>query len=156
VNNLNISEKPKAVNWPETHYVFVEKIGPFMETAAAAWQELRAFVPELSKISQSTKYFSQYKIESNKMTYRAGVAVNKRIEVLPAGLQYEFFSGGNYSCFTYVGPYTKLPEACGFAFNYVEEHKVPVRKDWNIEHYVNDPQSTPQDECVTEIMFPTA
>jgi len=26
---MNLTEVPETVTWPETHYVFVEKIGPF-------------------------------------------------------------------------------------------------------------------------------
>src|ERR1039457_5502434 len=35
---MNLTENPEIVTWPETHYVFVEKIGPFMENAGKAWQ----------------------------------------------------------------------------------------------------------------------
>jgi hypothetical protein len=26
---MKLTEKPEVVTWPETHYVFIEKIGPF-------------------------------------------------------------------------------------------------------------------------------
>jgi hypothetical protein len=29
-----------------------------------------------------------------------------------------------------------------------------VRKDFNIENYVTDPRMTPEDELITEILFP--
>ena len=37
---MNLTENPETVSFPETHYVFVEKIGPFMENAGAAWQNI--------------------------------------------------------------------------------------------------------------------
>ena len=40
---MNLTEQPEDVTWPETHYAFVEKVGPFMNTAPQAWQEARAF-----------------------------------------------------------------------------------------------------------------
>ena len=40
---MNLSEEPEIVNWPESHYVFIEKVGPFMNTAPQAWQERADF-----------------------------------------------------------------------------------------------------------------
>ncbi len=37
---MNLTEDPELVTWPATHYVFIEKIGPFQKTAQQAWQEL--------------------------------------------------------------------------------------------------------------------
>jgi hypothetical protein len=30
---MNLTEVPESVTWPETHYVFLEKIGPFPTNA---------------------------------------------------------------------------------------------------------------------------
>ena len=35
---MNLTEVPEIVTWPEMHYVFMEKIGPFQNTAQQAWQ----------------------------------------------------------------------------------------------------------------------
>jgi effector-binding domain-containing protein len=40
-------------------------------------------------------------------------------------------------------------------FGIVAEKKIPVRAGFNIENYVNDPRVTPEDEVMTEILFPT-
>jgi hypothetical protein len=37
----------------------------------------------------------------------------------------------------------------------VAEKKVALRDDFNIEHYVNDPRTTPEEQLATEILFPT-
>jgi hypothetical protein len=55
---MNLTENPEIVNWPETHYVFVEKIGPFMENAGAAWQQAHTFVPALSEHNKITGYIA--------------------------------------------------------------------------------------------------
>jgi len=36
---MNLSLDPDDINWTSPHYVFVEKQGPFMQTAPKAWQE---------------------------------------------------------------------------------------------------------------------
>lgn len=30
---MKLTEQPEIVTWPETHYVFIEKAGPFQTTA---------------------------------------------------------------------------------------------------------------------------
>ena len=37
----------------------------------------------------------------------------------------------------------------------VAEKQILLRDDWNIENYVNDPWVTPEDQLVTEILFPS-
>src|SRR5580692_9566013 len=85
--SVNLTENPEIVNWPETHYVFVEKVGPFMNTAPQAWQSAHTFVPELSEKNQITGYMSLYKVGPK--IYRAGFALSAPPVDLPQGLTYE-------------------------------------------------------------------
>jgi len=151
---MQLTEKPDLVTWPETHYVFVEKIGPFQNTAPQAWQELHQRVPEIAALNVITGYFSLYNMEHQ--IYRAGVSLAARPDDVPGGLRYEHFHGGKYSRFVLTGSYSNLPEASGRVFNIVRENKIPLRNDFNIENYVNDPKTTPEDQLITEIMFPAA
>jgi hypothetical protein len=43
-----------------------------------------------------------------------------------------------------------------FVFEIVAEKKIQMRDDYCIENYVNDPQTTPEDQLVTQILIPTA
>lgn len=151
---MQLTEEPDLVNWPETHYIFVEKQGPFQTTAPQAWQELHQRVPEIAALNQITGYLSLYKMDQQ--VYRAGVSVVARPDDVPVGLHYEHFKGGKYSRFVLTGPYSDLPQASTRAFQIVHEKSVPLRDDFNIENYVKDPRTTPKDQLVTEIMFPTA
>ncbi len=38
----------------------------------------------------------------------------------------------------------------------VAEKKIPVRDDYAIENYMNDPRVTPEDQLITHILVPTA
>jgi len=151
---MNLTQIPENVNWPETHYVFLEKVGPFMNTAPQAWTEVHKLVPAVTEHNQITGYMSLYKV--GPQVYRAGVSVSAPPADLPAGLQYEKFPGGRYSKFVLTGPYSQLGEASGRAFQLAGEHKLALRDDFNIENYVNDPRVTPEDQLITEILFPTA
>ena len=81
---MNLTQEPEVVNFPATHYVFVEKIGPFQNTAGQAWQSAHTFVPELSKKNQITGYMSLYK--TGPKIYRAGFALSAPPVDLPQGL----------------------------------------------------------------------
>lgn len=151
---MNLTQEPEVVNFPETHYVFIEKTGPFMNTAPQAWNSAHALVPELSKKNQITGYMSLYKMGPN--VYRAGFALAAPPAELPEGLAYEKFDGGKYSQFVLTGPYSDLPAASRQAWHIVTEKKIPLRDDFAIENYTNDPRVTPEDKLVTQILVPTA
>jgi len=151
---MNLTEEPEIVNWPETHYVFIEKVGPIMNTAPQAWGEMHRNVPAIAEKNQITKYFSLYKMGPD--TYRAGVAVAAPPAELPEGLQYEKFAGGKYSRFVLTGPFSDLPQASGRAWQLAGEKRIPLRDDFAIEYYVKDPRVTPEAELITEILIATA
>jgi len=151
---MNLTETPTTYQWPATHYVFVERIGPFQETAQEAWQTLNKHRDEIAQSSKITGSFSMYKIKPQ-MIYRAGVAVDAKPMKLPEGFKYERFEGGKYASFKLVGSYANLPEACGKVFGIVEKTKMQLRDDFFIENYVNDPKTTKEENLITEIMIPT-
>jgi TetR/AcrR family transcriptional regulator, transcriptional repressor for nem operon len=153
-STLQLTEVPEVITWPETHYVFIEKVGPFQNTAPQAWQQMHQLVAKVSEQNKITGYMSLYKMAPQ--IYRAGVALAAAPQDLPAGLTYEKFKGGKYSRFVLVGPYSNLPEACGRVFQIVADTKLPVRDDFGIENYVTDPRTAPEEQLITEILVPTA
>ena len=150
---MKLTEEPQIVTWPETHYAFIEKIGPFQNTAPQAWQSLHALVPAISEHNKITGYLSLYKVGPK--IYRAGVSLAAEPKNLPVGVAYEKFKGGKYSKFILTGSFSQLPQASGRVFEIVSEKKIQVRDDYNIENYVNDPRTTPEEQLVTEILIAT-
>jgi DNA gyrase inhibitor GyrI len=150
---MNLTQEPEIVTWPETHYVFVEKIGPFQNTAPQAWQNLHLLVSAISEHNEITGYLSLYKAQPK--IYRAGVSLAAEPVKLPAGLEYERFKGGKHSRFVLTGSYSNLPQASGHVFEIVSQKKIKLRDDFCIENYVNDPRKTPEEQLVTEILIPT-
>ena len=94
---MSLTQDPVIVHCGTTHYVFVEKVGPFNETAPQSWQELHALVPEIAVKNKIGKYFAEYKVDS-KAVYRAGVSVAAAPTDLPAGARMH----GNQTKFTGV------------------------------------------------------
>lgn len=150
---MNLTETPETVNWPPMHYVFIEKVGPFMENAPQAWQDLHKLVPGIAEQNQITGYTSLYK--AGPKIYRAGVSVEAPPKKLPDGLKYEEFEGGKYTQFALSGSYAQLPQATGRVFEIVAEKNLKTRDDFCIENYVNDPRTTPEDQLLTQILIPT-
>jgi effector-binding domain-containing protein len=151
---MNLTEKPDLVTWPESHYVYIEKVGPFQDTAAQAWHYLHQLVSAILEHNKITGYVSLYKVGPK--VYRAGVSLAAPPKNLPEDLEYSKFKGGKYSRFVLTGPYSDLPQACGRVFEIVSETKIQLRDDYCIENYVNDPRTTPDErQLVTEILIPT-
>lgn len=151
---MNLTQELIPVTWPETHYVFVEKSGPFKPNASNAWTELHARTTAIAQKNQITGAFAMYKLDPQ--IYRAGISLSAEPLELPEGVSYTKFTGGPYRKLTLTGPYEDLPEASGRAWDLVRAKSVEMRDDFAIENYLNDPGGTPEGELVTEILFPTA
>ena len=149
---MKLTEVPEIVTWPETHYAFMEKIGPFQETAPQAWQTMHQLIPTISEHNKITGYMSLYKVAPK--IYRAGVSLDAAPANLPEGVQYTKFQGGKYSRFVLTGAYSNLPEACARVFEIVADTKIQMRDEFCIENYMNDPRTTPEDQLITEILIP--
>ena len=140
--------KHTPTRFEPVHYLFVEKVGSFQETAMRAWQELHAKFP--NPITK-TGAMALYRF-TPAMTYRAGWVLSEKPTEIPAGFGYERFEGGNYEKFTVVGSYSQLPIVSGTVWETAKT--LPVRDGWAIESYANDPATTPEDKLITEIMVP--
>lgn len=151
---MNLTTEPEIVTQPETHYVFLERVGPFASTAGKAWQDLHQLEPALSKHNQIKGAMALYKVGPK--IYRAGFLLADAPQQLPSEVQYMRFGGGKYSRFVLTGSYSNLPEASGRVWSIVSEKQIPLRDDFAIENYMNDPKTTPEDKLMTEILVPTA
>jgi DNA gyrase inhibitor GyrI len=45
--------------------------------------------------------------------------------------------------------------ASGKVMEIRDRTQIPLRDDFYIEHYANNPQTTPEDQLITEILVPT-
>lgn len=85
---MSLTLEPEIVDRPEMHYVFVEKIGPFMNTAPGASDEAHNLAPAVLEHNEITGYMSLYKMGPPNL-YRAGFALAVAPRHLPDGLAYE-------------------------------------------------------------------
>jgi predicted transcriptional regulator YdeE len=151
---LNLTTEPEMIDFPATHYVYIQRVGNIPAIAQQVWQTIQKLVPALMAHNQITGAAALYK--PGKGIYRAGFILSAPAVDLPAELTYEILKGGKYARFTVTGPFDQLPEANTRAFQIVAEKKIALRDDFNIENYLTDPSTTPADQNITAILFPTA
>jgi effector-binding domain-containing protein len=152
-STINLTAEPEVVTRPSIHYLYIEKTGNIPANAAGAWHEAEKFALQIASLGQTIGASALYKCGPD--IYRAGYILAERSASIPEGLSYEEIPGGKYTKFVLHGPYSQLPQATSRAFQLVAEKQIQLRDGFNIENYVTDPRTTPQDESITEILFPT-
>ena len=45
---MNLTEESGLTAWPLTHYVFIEKTGPFYKTAPEAWRQMGSLMSRIA------------------------------------------------------------------------------------------------------------
>lgn len=157
---MNLSAGFEQVTRPLTHYVFLEKHGPFAEVAPPLWNDL---MPLLGKFDQQQvrEYLGLSGIDKSKtgedtMIYQAGVALAQEPDKLLGGLHYRAIKTGKYARFLLTGPYSHIWMAFDRIFKTLSEKRVSLRPEFCIENYLNDPRVTPEDQLQTELLVPIA
>lgn len=152
---MNLTEKPEIVTVPEQHYLYVERTGPFQETAKPCWDDIHSLLKILPNGVKKIGAMALFKMQPQ-MVYRAGFVYDSKPTQIPVGVQYVKFEGGKYSKFTLTGSYMNLGLAWGKTMDIVQNTKLPLRENaFYVENYVNDPAATPEAQLISELMVPT-
>jgi AraC family transcriptional regulator len=158
--DMNFTPNFEIITRPTTHYVFLERRGPFSEVAPPTWSEFfpllngqiddRAIVEHLGLSGMDHKAKGE-----DAMIYEAGVALQTAPAKQLKGLQYRRIDGGKYARFMLTGPYAQIWAAFDQIFKTLAEKKMQMRPEFCIENYLNDPKETPEGELKTELLIPT-
>ncbi len=156
---VNLTPEFDIVKRPATHYVFLEKHGPFAEIAPPTWDEM--FPLLFSQIDQMeiASFLGLSGIDKTRngedaMIYEAGVGLNSAPAKPLKGLQYKKINAGDYARFLLTGAYSQIWIAFNQIFKTLAENKVELRPEFCIENYLNDPKLTPEDQLKTELLIP--
>jgi AraC family transcriptional regulator len=157
---MNLSAEFEPVTRPLTHYVFLEKHGPFAEVAPPLWNDLMPLVGKLDQ-QQVREYLGLSGIDKSRtgedtMIYQAGVVLAQEPNKLPDGLHHRTIKAGKYACFLLTGPYSHIWMAFDRIFKTLSEKRVTLRPEFCIENYLNDPRVTPEDQLQTQLLVPIA
>src|SRR5581483_11797715 len=158
---VNLTPKFEIVKRPTTHYIYIEKHGPFAEIAPQTWEELFPLLYGQLDQKQIVSFMGLSTIDRTKkgeeaMIYEAGVGVAMPPEKPLKALQHKKIKGGNYARFLLTGPYSQIWIAFNQVFKTLAEGNVELRPDFCIENYLNDPKVTPEDQLMTELLIPVA
>jgi AraC family transcriptional regulator len=156
---VDLTPKFEIVNRPATHYIFLEKHGPFAEVAPPTWEEMFPLLYRQVDQQQIVSFLGLSTIDKTKngeeaMVYEAGVGVSSAPEKPLRGLQYKKIKDGKYARFLLTGPYSQIWIAFNQVFKTLAENKVELRQEFCIENYLNDPKVTPEKELLTELLVP--
>ena len=156
--NVNLKSEFDLVTRPLTHYVFLEQRGPFAEVAPPLWKELLPAVQSI-KPQEVREYLGLSGIDKSNpgeeaMIYQAGVGLAHVPNPLPGRLQQRPIKSGKYARFLITGPYVQIWIAFDQIFKILAAKQVPLRPEFCIENYLNDPQVTPENALQTELLVP--
>jgi AraC family transcriptional regulator len=156
---MNLTPKPDFVTRPAMHFVFMQKQGPFAEVAIPAWMDMFRLLenkiekPEIKEFLGLSIMDLKTKDESS-MLYDAGVALEHEPKSVPKGLEHKKIPAGKYARFVLTGPYHQVWPAFEKIFQILGDSKTKLRPGACIENYVNDPNTTPEDQLITELLVP--
>jgi AraC family transcriptional regulator len=159
-STMNLTPDFETVTRPLTHYIFIERRGPFAEVAPPLWNDLMPLVQRVDQ-QQIREYLGVSGIDKSRpgedaMIYQAGVGCPAAPQKLPEGLQHRAIKPGKYARFLLTGPYSQIWPAFDLIFKTLAEKKVELRPEFCIENYLNDPRVTPEEKLQTELLVPIA
>lgn len=158
---MNLTLKPEIITRPSIHFLQIEKTGIFKEVAMPTWYELIPIVDLKVDKSKITEYLGFSSMDPNtkdesSMYYAAGVVLSEKPSTVPKGLDYKKIAGGKYAKFTLTGSWTGVWPAFEKIFRALAESKMELREGACIENYLNNPETTPEEELLTELLVPIA
>ena len=142
------------------NYIYVEKCGPFMETAGALWGGFYQAMGTLNMDKTNIKFtaglncIDESKAGDEKYTLQAGRAVVEVPKNLPSDFKVKTIAAGKFAKFTLTGSYSYLAEVYPHAFKIISENNLERRLEFSIEKYVSTYGETPEDQLITEIYIP--
>lgn len=156
--NMNLTTQFEPISRPLTHYVFIEKRGPFAEVAPPLWSDLTPLLQQLDP-HHVREFLGVSGVDKSRpgedaMIYQAGVALAQEPQKLLAGLQHRAIQAGKYARYVLTGPYAHIWPAFNHMFKDLDEKGVALRPEFCIENYLNDPRVTPEDQLKTELLIP--
>ena len=143
---------------PERRVAFIRHTGPYIE-CGAAWSRLCQVLGPQGRLGPGAdfiglSYDDPDVTPTDKIRYDACVVVDEDFE--PSGeIGVQTVGGGLYAVTTHHGPYERLSETyaelCG---QWAPAHGHAIRSAPSMEVYLNDPESTPPEDLLTDIHMP--
>lgn len=137
---------------------FIRHVGPY-DQVGNVWEKLCLWAAPKGLLGPGIKmlgisYDDPSITDADKLRYEAAITVDDSIAAEgEVGIQTIY--GGEYAVVTHQGAYTKLSESYNWLYRkWLKESKREPAHAPCFEWYINDPESTPEDELLTDIYLP--
>ena len=149
----------KIVERPTTNYAYLEDHGPFREVAPALWQKMFSILMPQLDPQNINEFLGLAAIEKTKdnedlFIYRGGIGLKKAPDKKLNDVHFEKIPAGRYASFLYRGAYSKIWLAFDEAYKTLSEKNISLRQGFSIDKYLNNPETTPEEDLLTEILIP--
>ena len=139
-------------------FTYVEKKGPFQDSARAAWIELFGFIeciPQSNiRFQTGLRYVDSALEGDSKYVYQAGLSLIDNSQECNGNLQKRVNRSGRFAKFTLTGPYSQITEAYALAMSVIGKNNLVIRNEFCMQRYVN--KNVPESELLTDIYIPVA
>lgn len=157
--NFNMNLEPEFVSRSETVvYSTRARGGEFKEIAPIAWEQLLQILPKIKEDLAESNFMgigSMYAENTKKVCdYQAAISVPGNSEFSFEGLTKQVLPKAKYAKFILKGSYDNLWIAFDKAYEVIGKTELELADLPCLENYLNDPQATPVDELLTEILIP--
>lgn len=155
---MNLNKEYQVINRPELHFAFLEDYGPFRETAPALWPVMfQKLMPQVQQ-DEISEFLGLATVDEDKtgketLIYRAGLGLKEPRKDLK-GVKFETIPGGKYASFILKGPYSHVWLAFNEVYKILSSEGLELRKGFSMDKYLNDPNVTPEEELLTELLVP--
>lgn len=146
----------KLTDVSELPYVYVERTCPMVpasisEEMGKAYGDVMAFIQANGLTPTGPALSVYYAYDPNTVTFRAGFFVSADDAKKASGnVKADMTPAGRVVNFTHLGPYSKLSESYGKLMGWLQDEGLALgAPTWEV--YVNDPDTTPEDELRTDI-----
>ena len=155
----NLTTQPEWKTLDQTQVIFVQRIGNYHQAASEAWTSVCTFAGPKGLIHNDSDFYGicyddPSVTEAEKCRYEACIVVNRPVE--PEGeVGVKQLRNGKYAVFTLTGSYDLLKNAYDYIYAaWMAESKVELDHSPVMEKYLNSPDTTPEDQLITEIWIP--
>ena len=159
IMNFDMNLIPEVITRNKTTvYTSTAQGGDFKVVAPQAWENFLKVLGTINEELDQSEFFGigTMTTEGSKKvcTYKAALSLPKNPNAYIEGLTKEELPSAKYAKFLLKGPYDNLWLAFDKAFQIVTESSHEFSEGPCLENYLNDPQITPPEELLTEILIP--
>lgn len=159
IMNFKMNLKPEFIDRDEMVVYSTNAIGgEFSDIAPIAWEKFLKLVPLIKEDLSESQFLGIGKMYAedsrNICDYQAAISIPSNSNFEMEGLKRQVLAKGKYAKFLLKGTYDNIWIAFDKAFEVIGNNGLELADSPCIENYLNDPQITPEDDLLTEILIP--